>query len=89
MGTVTVKFLGEEYQISEAVRDFLEYDQMLTPIYGKIVQCLSNDIQATSRTMTFDESVVNTIDSLLAKISGNDDGSCRYFGTKMFFIRCL
>lgn len=70
MGTVTVKFLGEEYQISEAVRDFLEYDQMLTPIYGKIVQCLSNDIQATSRTMTFDESVVNTIDSLRQKYQG-------------------
>ena len=70
MGTVTVKFLGEEYQISEAVRELLEYDQLLTPIYGKIVQCLRKDIQATTRTMTFDESVVDTTDSLRKKYQG-------------------
>lgn len=74
MGTVTVKFLGEDYQISEAVREFLEYDQLLTPIYSRIIQSINSDIQAVSKTVTFDSFNVDTVDSLRKKISGNDDG---------------
>ena len=68
MGIVTVKFLGEEYQISEAIRQFLEYDQLLAPIYGRIIQSINSDIQTFSRTVTFDSFGVDTVDTLRKNI---------------------
>ena len=37
MGYITVKFLGDEYQISDSINDFLEYDKLLTQITKKLM----------------------------------------------------
>ena len=44
MGYANVEFLGEEYQISDAVNEFLKYDQLLSPITKKSLDMLSSDI---------------------------------------------
>ena len=43
MGEVTVKFLGDEYQVSETIKEFLSYDKLLNPIREKILQQFAED----------------------------------------------
>lgn len=47
MGYVEVEFLGEKYEVSEAIKEFLEYDGLLLPILQRIVEkvtfCLERD----------------------------------------------
>lgn len=49
MGYVTVKFLGEDYQVSETVNEFLSYDTLLTPMRIKILNTATADIKRDSR----------------------------------------
>lgn len=49
MGFVTINFLGEEYKVSEAINEFLHYDELLTPIRVKIINALAEDISRDSR----------------------------------------
>ena len=49
MGYVTVKFLGEEYQVSETINEFLSYDTLLTPMRIKILNTATADIKRDSR----------------------------------------
>ena len=49
MGDVTVKFLGGNYQVSEAVNEFLYYDGLLVPILGKIIEEVSSNLARDSR----------------------------------------
>ena len=49
MGYVTVKFLGEEYQVSETINEFLSYDKLLTPIRTKMLNSITADVKKDSR----------------------------------------
>lgn len=49
MGYVTVKFLGEEYQVSETINEFLDYDKLLTPIRTKMLNMITTDVKRDSR----------------------------------------
>lgn len=49
MGYVVVKFLGEEYQVSETINEFLSYDELLTPIRTKMLNMISTDVKRDSR----------------------------------------
>lgn len=62
MGYVTVKFLGEEYQVSETINEFLHYDELLTPVRVKMLKSLSQDIKRDSRSMTFGEETPDYVD---------------------------
>lgn len=48
MGYVTVKFLGEDYQVPETINEFLQYDELLTPIRTKILSMVSVDAKRDS-----------------------------------------
>ena len=61
MGYVTLKFLGKEYQVSEAVKEFLHYDELLTPMRSKIIQTLSQDIKKDAAGLTFGPHVANYV----------------------------
>lgn len=62
MGYVTVKFLGEEYQVSETINEFLHYDELLTPVRVKMLKALSQDIKRDSRSMTFGDETPDYVD---------------------------
>jgi len=49
MGYVTVKFLGEEYQVSETINEFLSYDQLLSPVRTKMLNAIMADVKKDSR----------------------------------------
>lgn len=53
MGYVTVKFLGEEYQVSETINEFLSYDKLLTPIRTKMLNAITMDVKRDAR-LTWD-----------------------------------
>lgn len=53
MGYVSLKFLGKEYEVSETVNEFLQYDELLTPMRSKIIQTLSRDIKKDATGLTF------------------------------------
>ena len=48
MGFITVKFLGDDYQISESVNDFLNYDKLLIPILNQIVGTVTSNLKRDS-----------------------------------------
>lgn len=48
MSMVTVIFLGEEYQITETINEFLDYDKILAPIRTKILNAIALDIKKDS-----------------------------------------
>ena len=48
MGLVAVKFLGEEYQVSETINEFLSYDTLLTPMRIKMLNTAIADIKEDS-----------------------------------------
>lgn len=66
MGYVEVNFLGEKYEVSEAVKEFLEYDGLLSPILQKIVErmtfCLERDSKSAPSNIW--EKVEGDIDAL-------------------------
>lgn len=47
MGIISVKFLGEGYEVSEAIKEFLEYDQLLVSMLPQLLEritfCLERD----------------------------------------------
>ena len=49
MGYVTVKFLGENYQVSETINEFLNYDSLLAPILGRLIEKISLNLSRDSR----------------------------------------
>lgn len=49
MGYTTVKFLEEEYQVSETINEFLEYDGLLTPVRIKMLDMVVTDIKRHSK----------------------------------------
>lgn len=59
MGYATVKFLGDEYQVSEAINEFLSYDELLTPMRTKILNELPLDIKKDSR-LTFESNIITS-----------------------------
>lgn len=61
MGYTTVKFLGEEYQVSEAINEFLHYDGLLTPIRVKMLKSLSKDIEQDVRYMIFGDETTDRV----------------------------
>lgn len=61
MGYVTVKFLGEEYQVPEAINEFLHYDELLTPVRLKMLNTLQQDIKRDSRQMKFGEGTTDHV----------------------------
>ena len=56
MGYVALKFLGKEFHVSEAVKDFLHYDQLLNPVRAKTLQMLSQDMKSDATKLTFSSS---------------------------------
>ena len=62
MGYVTVNFLGEQYQVSETINEFLHYDELLTPVRVKMLKSLSQDIKRDSRSMTFGDETPDHVD---------------------------
>lgn len=48
MGYVAVKFLGEDYQVPETINEFLQYDELLTPIRTKVLSMVSADAKKDS-----------------------------------------
>lgn len=49
MGYVVVKFLGEVFQVSEAIKDFLEYDTLFIPAYKELMEMIMEDTEADSQ----------------------------------------
>ena len=49
MGYATVKFLGEEFQVSDAIIDFLKYDKLQTEITQKLMDAEMASIKTYSR----------------------------------------
>lgn len=45
MGYVKVKFLGEDFEISETINEFLDYDMMLNPIRIKMFNIMSMHVK--------------------------------------------
>lgn len=56
MGNVTVEFLGEEYQVSETINEFMSYDQLFTPMRTKLLNMISINIKKDTR-LSFGEHV--------------------------------
>lgn len=48
MGYKTVKFLGEDFQVSESINEYLYYDSLLVPIIGKIIEKISENLSRDS-----------------------------------------
>ena len=48
MGYITVKFLGEEYQVPESVNEFLNYDRLLNPMREKLLKAMTDDLKFIS-----------------------------------------
>lgn len=67
MGLVTVKFLGEEYQISETINEFLCYDTLLTPMRIKMLNAATADIKRDSRLSWNGDTMANHIHSTADK----------------------
>lgn len=67
MGYVTVKFLGEEYQVSETVNEFLSYDKLLTPIMVKMLNTATADIKKDSRLTWDGDTMTSHIDNAATK----------------------
>ena len=63
MGYIPVNFLGEKYQISEAINEFLHYDELLTPIRVKILNALSQDIKRDSCQLRFGEEMPGHVEN--------------------------
>lgn len=66
MGYVTVKFLGEEYQVSEAINEFLSYDELLTPVRTKVLNAITTDIKKDSR-LSWGETMADHVHDTTAK----------------------
>lgn len=49
MGYVVVKFLGEKYQVSESVNEFLQYDSLLIPTMEKLIGQISENLSRDSK----------------------------------------
>lgn len=49
MGYITVKFLGDEYQVSESINTFLNYDKLLAQITKKLMDAEMQSIKKYSR----------------------------------------
>ena len=61
MGFVTVKFLGEEYQVSETINEFLSYDTLLTPMRIKVLNTATEDIKRDARLSWNADTMINHI----------------------------
>lgn len=67
MGYVTVKFLGEEYQVSETINEFLDYDKLLTPIITKMLNMITSDIKNDSKLSWDGNTITNHINEITNK----------------------
>ena len=63
MGYVTVKFLGEEYQVSETINEFLSYDKLLSPIRTKMLNAVTKDVKRDMYLKYDGNKIVNHIHS--------------------------
>ena len=61
MGYATVKFLGEEYQVSETVNEYLSYDTLLTPMRINILNTATADIKRDSHLSWNGDTMTNHI----------------------------
>lgn len=67
MGYITVKYLGEDYQVSETLNEFLGYDKLLNPIRNKLLNTIPSDAKKDSR-LTWDGSTMtNHVHSIADK----------------------
>lgn len=75
MGYVSVKFLGEEYQVPETINEFLRYDQLLSPIMKKSLSMLSRDIEddATRRWVGDMSHVLDTTERYISLVNEGID----------------
>ena len=64
MGYINVKFLGKSYQVSKTINEFLQYDELLTPIRTKIIQELSKRIGEISAKAKFGEEMTDYMESI-------------------------
>lgn len=53
MGYVTVSFLGEQYKVSEAINQYLHFDQILVPINLKMMDALLKEIQKSKYHLSY------------------------------------
>lgn len=67
MGEVTVKFLGDEYQVSETIKEFLSYDKLLNPIREKILQQFAEDIKEIAQTSFMETECVDQVRGIMDK----------------------
>ena len=67
MGYKSLIFLSKEYEVSEAVNDFLSYDELLTPIRGRIITALSQDIKKDAKSLTFEDDTPNYVENVTSK----------------------
>lgn len=67
MGYVTVTFLGEKYQVSETINEFLSYDTLLNPIRTKMLNAMTTDIKQDTRLTYNGTTMVNHIHNVSDK----------------------
>ena len=67
MGMVEVGFLGEKYQVSETINEFLSYDKLLTPIMSKMLNTATADIKKDSRLTWDGDTMTSHIDNAATK----------------------
>lgn len=67
MANVTVKFLGEEYQVSETINEFLSYDELLAPIRTKMLNAITSDIKKDSKNLTYGDTITDHVHSVSDK----------------------
>ena len=67
MGYVTVKFLGEEYQVSETINEFLDYDKILTPIRTTVLNMITADVKRDSNLVWEADTITEHVDGTANK----------------------
>lgn len=67
VGFVNVKFLGQDYQVSEAINEFRDYDEILTPNREKILSTLSQDVKNSPYSWSFNDNTPDLVYNNAAK----------------------
>ena len=86
MGYVTVKFLGDEYQVSETINEFLHYDELLTPVRLKMLNTLSKDIKRDSQSLSFGSETAEHVYKITESYQNMMNECANIFVNKLFSL---
>ena len=64
---VTVKFLGEEYEVSETINEFLTYDTIFTHMRTEILNSIMADIKKDAYTVLNADTIMDHIHNTTIK----------------------